>query len=151
MMRALTLICVLACLSIQDAHARLFETEREVLARYGGIAKKLKAGPGEEMFVYQQGDFFVVVAFVNGKSAMEVYGHRDGKTPLSTKEMRSFLDLNSFGQHWRKSPDIPLWSLGGWNPRSWTALAACYPKSPHTAPGLGVMTFSYARKLGIAP
>ncbi len=68
MMRALTLICVLACLSIQDAHARLFETEREVLARYGGIAKKLKAGPGEEMFVYQQGDFFVVVAFVNARA-----------------------------------------------------------------------------------
>lgn len=136
---------------MQHAHARLGETKREVDARYGGGVKK-QSEPGEEMFAYAHGDFFILVTLVYGKSAMELYGHRDGKTPLSPKEIESFLNLNSSGQHWRRSPNNPLWSLGGVDQNTWTAMAAYYPKSPQMAgPALGVLMISYAKKHGWKP
>ena len=103
------------------------------------------------MFEYQHGDFFIIVTFVHGKSAMGIYSHKDGKTPLSTNEIRSFLDLNSFAQHWERSGDLPFWSLGASDRRSWTAVAAYSPKSLHAiAPALTVLTMTYARKHGYA-
>ena len=152
MLRVATLICASAWLITQHADARLGETKAELDARYGPSVKRLEADPGEEMLEYRHKDLFVLVTFVQGKSESEIYGHQDGKTPLSQNEIQSFLNINSFGKHWEKSPEIPVWSLGGSDPRTWVALAAYYPKSPHIiAPGLGIMTTGYAKQHGFMP
>ena len=152
MFRAITLIFLIVSVSAHDAPARLSETKAQLDARYGPSVKKLQADPGEEMFEYRHADFFVVVTLVRGKSESEIYAHQDGKTPLSEREIQSFLDINSFGKHWERSPDIPVWSLGGSDPSTWIALAAYYPKSPHiVAPGLGIMTITYAKQHGFIP
>jgi hypothetical protein len=152
MYRGATLIFLIACVSTQPLLARLGETKGQLDARYGASVKQLKADSGEEMFEYRHSDFFVVVTFVRGKSESEIYAHQDGKTPLSEKEIKSFLNINSFGKHWERSPDIPVWSLGGSDPSTWIALAAYYPKSPNiVAPGLGIMTITYAKQHGFIP
>ena len=93
-----------------------------------------------------------MVTFIDGKSAQEIYVHRDLKTPLSETEIQSFLDLNSAGKRWEKSNEIPVWSLGGPEPKDWLAMAAYFPKSPqYVAPGLGIMTILYAKKHGLVP
>jgi hypothetical protein len=152
MLRVATLIFVSACLITQHAGARLGETKAQLDARYGRSVKKLQADPGEEMFEYRHKDLFVLVTFVHGKSEMEIYAHQDGKTPLTQNEIESFLNINSFDKRWEKSAEIPVWSLGGSDPRTWIAMAAYYPKSPHIiAPGLSIMTTGYAKQHGFMP
>jgi len=102
MFRAITLIFLIVSVSAHDAPARLSETKAQLDARYGPSVKKLQADPGEEMFEYRHADFFVVVTLVRGKSESEIYAHQDGKTPLSEREIQSFLDINSFGKHWER-------------------------------------------------
>src|SRR5438552_5869841 len=73
---------------------------------------------------------------------------------LSAKERfsRFWILTHSASTGKERSPDIPVWSLGGSDPSTWIALAAYYPKSPHiVAPGLGIMTITYAKQHGFIP
>lgn len=151
MLRAATAF-VLACALAHQAGACLHETTAQIEGRYGRSTKPAQAQPGEEAREYRYKDFIVIVTFVEGKSAQELFVHQDFKSPLSDSEIQSLLDMNSLGQRWEKSPDIPVWSLGGDDPHTWVALAAYFPKSPqYVAPGLGIMTADYAKKHGFMP
>jgi hypothetical protein len=151
MLRAATAF-LLACALAQHASARLRDTKAQVEERFGRSTKTAQAQPGEEALEYRYKDFIVIVTFVAGKSEQEIFVHQDLKTPLSDSEIQSLLDMNSFGQRWEKSAEIPVWSLAGSDPHGWVALAAYFPKSPqYVAPGLGIMTADYAKKHGFMP
>src|SRR5258708_4183043 len=144
MLRAIILLAVALMLSSRHAQGRLGETTTELETRYGPGSRTVEAQPGEAALEYKYKDFLIMVTFVDGKSAQEIYVHRDLKTPLTDSEIQSFLDLNSMGKQWEKSPEIPVWSLGGPDPKDWLAMAAYFPKSPqYVAPGLGIMTAAY--------
>jgi hypothetical protein len=154
MMRAILLAASLI-LSVHQAHARLGETAAELEARYGhSIGQRLERG--EESRVYKYEDFSIKVTFLNGKSAQEIYIHQDRKTPLSEKEIQSFLDLNSMGKRWEKyskhwvaeiEADEIGWRLGGPDVKDWVAVAIYFPKPlADAAPWLSVETIEYARK-----
>lgn len=133
----------------ERAPACLRETKDEIQRRYGQSENAPQSPSGDESVEYRYKDFIVIVTFVAGKSEQEIFFHRDLKTPLSEGEIQSLLALNSFGQQWERSPELPVWSLGGSDPRNWVALAAYYPQSAqHAAPALGIMTTDYARKHG---
>jgi hypothetical protein len=156
MTRAILLAATLI-LSTHLAHGRLGETVGELEARYGHSIQTVEPLPGEESVAfYKYQDFGIKVTFVNGKSAQEIYIHQDRKTPLSEREIQSFLDLNSMGERWEKSSkhwfakieaDEIGWRLGGPDPKDWVALAVYFPKPlGDVAPWLSVETIEYARK-----
>jgi hypothetical protein len=152
MLRYLILLALTLTLSSHLAKGRLGETAGELETRYGPGRKTIEAPLGEAAVEYKDKDFLVMVTFVDAKSTQEIYVHQDLKTPLADGEIQSFLDLNSMGKHWEKSPEIPVWSLGGPEPKDWIAMAAYFPKSPqYLAPGLAVMTIDYAKKHGYVP
>jgi hypothetical protein len=151
MFRVLTAY-VLACVVVEHSSACLRDTKAQVEARYGHSNKAAEAQSGEEALEYRYKDFIVIVTFVGGKSAQEMFVHQDFKTPLTESEIKLLLDMNSLGQRWEKSPEIPVWSLGRSDPHTWLALAAYLQKSPqYVAPGLGIMTADYAKKHGFMP
>ena len=152
MSRHVILFAAAVGLFARPANGRLGDTAAELETRYGRGTKTVEAQLGEAALEYKYKDFLVMVTFVDGKSAQEIYVHQDMKTALSESEIQSFLDLNAFGKHWEKSPDIPVWSLGGSEPKDWIAMAAYFPKSPrYVAPGLGIMTIAYAKTHGFVP
>jgi hypothetical protein len=152
MLRAIILFAVVLMLSSHHAQGRLGETATELETRYGPGSRTVEAQPGEAALEYKYKDFLIMVTFIDGKSAQEIYVHQDLKTSLSETEIQLFLDLNALGKHWEKSPEIPVWSLGGSEPKDWIAMAAYFPKSPqYVAPGLGIMTIAYAKKHGFVP
>jgi len=151
MLRAYLLLVASVIVSSSHLDARLGETPGELETRYGGGATTIDAPLGEAALKYKYKDYLIMVTFVDGKSAQEIYVHQDFRTELSKVEIQSFLDLNAFGRQWERSPDIPVWSLGGTEPKDWIAMAAYYKPPQHVAPGLGIMTIDYAKKHRFVP
>jgi hypothetical protein len=131
------------------ADAHLWESVAQTEARYGPTLETFPGdAPGEEQRKYRYKDFYIVVTFLHDRSDDEWYFHIDGKTPISDRDIQSFLSMTSDGKPWQKSSDSAMWSLGGANVESWKALAGYYPQLPGTTiPGLGIYTFARAKKL----
>jgi hypothetical protein len=134
------------------AEARLWESIAQTEARYGRALQKFPDGSrGDEQRKYRFREFYVLVTFVRGRSEEEMYFHADGKTPFSERDIQLFLDINSGGKRWQKSREVPVWTLGGGRPESWSALAAYYPKGRAAVPGLGIVSAARAKKQGLIP
>jgi hypothetical protein len=78
------------------AFARIGETEAQTEARYG----KSTSG-SRPTKAYFHKDFFIIVTFDNGASAIETYEKRNG-SPMSTVEIRTLLDANGGGTKWHQ-------------------------------------------------
>src|SRR6266478_2182849 len=151
MFRATTLFIVGIWAAAPFADAALGESKAQLQARYGRPGESFRIA-GEDALEYRYKTFFVIVSFVGGKSAMETFVLQDGKTPLVAQEIEAFLNISFGSKRWHKAADIPLWTLGGRDRNSWTAIAAYYPKSPQMmSPALGVMTTTYAKTHGYWP
>ena len=73
MLRAIFLVAAGLMLSAHHTHGRLGETAGELEARYGRGSKTADAQPGEAALEYKYKDFLIMVTFVGGKSAQEIY------------------------------------------------------------------------------
>ena len=147
MLRAFTVVALLALITLR-ADARLWETIAQTESRYGHALQKFPGdAPGEEQRKYRYKEFYILVTFLHGRSDDEKYLHTDGKTPFSEKDIQFFLKMNSGGESWQKSKELPTWTLGGSSVESWRAIAAYYPKGKYSSvPGLGVTTMTRAKK-----
>ncbi len=147
MLRAFTVMVFVALLASR-ADARLWETIAQAESRYGHALQKFPGdAAGEEQRKYRYKDFYVLVTFLRGRSDDEKYFHVDAKSPFSDRDIQFFLSMTSGGKAWRKSGELPVWTLGGSSVESWKALAAYYPKVPGTTvPGFGVCTLARAKK-----
>ena len=149
MLRALILGALLALVTSR-ANARLWETISQTEARYGHALQTFPGdAPGEEQRKYRYKDFYILVAFLDGRSDGEWYVHVDGKTPFSDREIQFFLSMTSGGKPWKKSSDVSdVWSLGGSSLESWKAVAAYFPELPGTTiPELSIYTIVRAKKV----
>src|SRR4051794_18483918 len=90
MSRGLTILTACLVVWAHQANARLGETPGELGTRYGGGAKTIDAPPGETALEYKYKDFLIMITFVDGKSAQEIYVHHDLKTELSDSESSRF-------------------------------------------------------------
>jgi hypothetical protein len=79
-----------------SAFARIGETERQIEARYGKPTQTFRA---TKAYFYK--DFFIVVAFDNGKSGIEVYQKRNA-SPMTAVEIGTLLDTNGGGTKWHQ-------------------------------------------------
>ena len=146
MLRAITLIIAVAALLCQRADARLWDTIAEAESRYGPSIAKFPGKQGELDRKYRYKDFLVLVTYAGGKSESEIYARQDEK-PLSEREMKFFLDLNSAGHVWERPRDEPMWYLSAPDRKSRIAAAAYTPRFPRTTlPGFMVVTAAYVRR-----
>ncbi len=90
--------CITALLlcGCASAFARIGETEAQIKSRYGKPTSSFRL-----IKAYFYKDFFIMVAFANGKSGMEIYQKRNS-APMSAAEIGSLLDANGGGTKWHQ-------------------------------------------------
>ena len=76
------------------AFARIGETEAQIQKRYG----QPTSGSGATK-TYSYKDFFIIVTFDNGVSAIETFQKR-GSSPMPVKEIAAVLKANGGGEKW---------------------------------------------------
>jgi hypothetical protein len=89
--------CITALLlSASGAFARIGEAEKEIEVRYG---KPTSAFHSTKAYFYKE--FFIIVTFDSGVSAIETYEKRNG-SPLSAVEIGTLLEANGGGTKWHQ-------------------------------------------------
>ena len=101
-MQTLLLIALSLCFALNIAFARLGETEEQIEARYGKPQKSV-ISYGHMVETYEVNGFSIMVSFMDGKSASEMYSKSD-KTKLSDAELQKLLEVNALGSRWILDP-----------------------------------------------
>jgi hypothetical protein len=112
----------------RPAFGRIGETEAQIVARYGeSLPANAKTMLGQPLKVFLTADLRVGVAFIDGKSAAELFSKIDG-TEIPDSEIQVILQSNTAGSHWATSRDGPF-GLRGWSLQSGGRIAGYTKKS----------------------
>jgi hypothetical protein len=111
MRRVLILVVILGIGMSSQASARLGNNKEQVAALLG---KPIEIGKPDSndatMNTYESRYYIALVQFVKGYSVAEAYSRKD-RGKLSEKELSVFLDGNSAGNKWTKTPSKkPAWT-----------------------------------------
>lgn len=108
-----TIIAVVV--SLDFAVARVGETEKEVVARYGaGAPSDIQRQAGAETFKYLKNNFQIEVVMLDGKSIWEIIQKQDGDKYISDKEIKTILDGYKVpGQTWTFNIQKKVWARSG--------------------------------------
>jgi hypothetical protein len=93
-------------------HAKIGETQKEIVARYGeGKKAETQRLVGAETFAYTSDDCYVEVAILEGKSALEIFAPKGGATEAVIKDL---LQMNTIpGTAWRFDKKANQWERSG--------------------------------------
>jgi hypothetical protein len=147
MCRAITLVAAVTMLLPRFAHARLWETVAQIENRFGPPVQTWAVKSGEQDRRYRYKQYKVLVTYVNGRSASELYMHADTASLFPDAEVKSLLDDHSLGNRWERPLAEPMWYMTAHGKNERIAAAAYYPKLPRVGePAFTVLTATYARR-----
>jgi hypothetical protein len=106
MMKLVLLGCFLVAATL-PARANIWDSKEQLEKRWGKPIE-ITGYPDERTYTYQTGSYQVRVRFLDGFSQSESYRHLGaaGRQPsLSSAEIESLLQSNSFGQEWERAEE----------------------------------------------
>jgi len=109
------LMIAFAAVSCTSASARVGETEKEIITRYGdGARSDLQRQSGAETFKYFKNNFQIEVVIHDGKSIWEIFQKQDGDKYISDGDIKNILDgYKAPGQGWLFDRQKKLWKRSG--------------------------------------
>lgn len=101
------LVWALLIQAINIAHARIGETEQQIIARYGKSIKDIPSkGAREKYGAFVFNGFTIIVVFLDGVSQAESYSKdRDGE--FSNDEIAALLKANAPAASWKLKASTP--------------------------------------------